>query len=330
MGLRRLAIYLACFLGPIAQLWAYPGSHFPTLVFEEGYRFSMTQLCLDQGHLRPFQPLREFCQLRDDHGHRLGLRECPAEAIETILLKRPVTEMKRFDLGDERFLTRVDRIQTRHIALIGPYLEVEESTSRYNVPNCPNSLVHAEAQLIQERTPSLQEQVIYTALFKDGITHIRQESLQEANSSLFHDVVAMSDERFVLRFGAPQCQQGKIELSEDFVQYLAHPSAIDFLFRRIGGEGSGSGRLHPRLPLRLIGGEGSGSGRIVFGGEGSGSGRALEGRRIDPLAPSSGELRVTVKMSWADFQNQAMAQDLLRALLEDEQDGQDVISIECR
>jgi hypothetical protein len=309
----------------------------PVLEFQENHRLSVTQVCIDHGHLRPFHPVRQVCAQRDANGERLNLMRCPYEYRETITLKLPITQVTRYNLDDERTLTRVNRIQTRDIEIPSPFsnpFSSSSSTRKINIPNCPNSMIERGPELIVEAQPTEQERIIFTALFQRGITIVRQETSLSVGT-LQDSLVDIGQDHFTLQFAAPQCQGGAIEFSEEFITYLRSPMAHDFLFRRIGGEGSGSGKYHPGLNLRLIGGEGSGSGRIV-GGEGSGSGRALEGRYFDPLTSTAGELQVQINIPWTEFINgNYIDRDqnpipLVEDLLHGEQVPEETVHVECR
>lgn len=298
--------------------------------FSEGHTFSVTQVCIDNGHLRPFHPVRQVCHLRDDRGHRLPIAHCPFEYRTTLLLKIPITQMKRYDLGDERHIMMVGRIQTRNLNLAGPFSPLASSVGEglFNIPSCPNSMIQVSDSSIEEVVPEGNERLILTALFQHGITLIRQESLT-SKIGIVQTLKNAKEDEFSLQFQAPQCQNGEIEFSEEFINYLETPFSHDFLFHRLGGEGSGSGLYNPVLDLRLIGGEGSGSGRIV-GGEGSGSGRALEGRRFDPLTPTAGDITVNVKMNWFDFINGDGLSSLIDDLLHGEQVPEELIEVQCQ
>lgn len=300
--------------------------------FDHGFKFSVTQLCTDKGHIRPVHPVREICKTELDFGQTI--QQCALEDRATVVLKKPILQLFQYDLGDGKELTKVERFQTQNISLYypGSYSDIF-APQTYSIPSCPNSLIEEAPQILKRVEAQGAELVLYTALFQRGITIIRSNSDIPSSLTIRADKTASME--FV--FQTPQCSEGKIEFTEEFIRYLELPQAQDFLFRRIGGEGSGSGKLHPELNLRLIGGEGSGSGRIVWGGEGSGSGRALEGRTIDPQSTSAGgDVSITVELNEIPEIGQArshwleMIQGIVQELEAGEQVPSEQIQVECR
>jgi hypothetical protein len=323
-----------CFLAMNSHAVVNNGARSNMLEFPGGHLFAITQLCIDKGYLRPFHPLRSVCSTDDS----ISVYLCPSEDLETTLLKLPITQIKRYDLGFSRYITRVDRIQTQNISMNRPYGSFAASARQFSVPNCPNSMIPSPPELTREVTPTAQERIIYTALFQRGITLIRQStsSYQPGITGLLAQVDRHS---FSLRVQAPQCQAGTIEFSEEFINYLRLPEAIDFLFNEVdlnlhGGEGSGAGAAHPELNLLLIGGEGSGAGRIVMGGEGSGAGRALEGRHFDPMDINSGEIQIDINMQWNQFNSNQLDETEIEYLIEQLNEGlqvpSDQVGVQCQ
>jgi hypothetical protein len=300
--------------------------------FNNGHKFAVTQLCTDKGHIRPVHPIREICSSDLEAGQ--SINDCPVENRSTVVLKKPILQLIQYDLGEGRELTKVERLQTQNIPLSYPGNDSDIfSPQTYSIPSCPNSLIQEAPQFLKRTNAQGAELVLYTALFQKGVTLIRAQS--EFSSSLTFRPNQTAKLEYV--FQTPQCSEGKIEFTEEFIQYLDLPQAQDFLFRRIGGEGSGNGKLHPELNLRLIGGEGSGSGRIVWGGEGSGSGRALEGRTIDPQSTSpGGDISITIELNEVPAMDQAQTAwlDLIEGLVQEIEAGEQVpseqIQVECR
>jgi hypothetical protein len=334
--MKSLLVLFSCVHALLVMAHAQHDSRSNVLEFPGGHMFAITQLCIDKGYLRPFHPVRTICHSNDN----LSISQCPADELETILLKLPVTQIKRYDLGLSRSITRVDRIQTQNISL-GHYFDFfNPSPRKFSIPNCPNSMIAQPPQLVSEVEPTTQERIIYTALFQRGITLIRQStpSYQPGLKGLLYQ---FNENNFTLKIQAPQCQSGRVEFSEDFINYLKLPEAIDFLFYDVdpyenetGGEGSGAGGTHPILNLRLIGGEGSGAGRIVMGGEGSGAGRALEGRHFDPMDTNSGEIQVDVSINWEVFNRTDYPENEIQQIIEQLDSGlqvpNDQVGVQCQ
>lgn len=331
--MKSLLIVFLSLLASTVSSQPHSGSRSNILEFPGGHMFAITQLCIDKGYLRPFHPMRTLCRSNES----LPISQCPSDDLETVLLKLPVTQIKRFDLGSARSITRVDRIQTQDIPLARAFDFFNSAPKKFSIPNCPNSMIPEPPQLVVDAKPNAQEKIIYTALFQRGITLIRQStpSYQPGIKGLLSQ---MREGKFTLSVQAPQCQSGNIEFSEDFINYLKLPEAIDFLFHdidlnRLGGEGSGAGSTHPELNLRVIGGEGSGAGRIVMGGEGSGAGRALEGRHFDPMEINSGEIQIEVNLDWEDFSTNDPSNFDLEQLIQQLDSGlqipKDQVGVQC-
>ncbi len=331
--LKKSALILVCSaFASIGLASMSPASARTMIDFDYGYKFTVTQLCTDKGHVRPVHPIREVCMSELELGQ--SITHCPAEDRRTIVLKKPILQLIQYDLGQGRELTKVERLQTQNISLYypGSYSDIF-TPQTYSIPSCPNALIEEAPQILKRVTAQDAELVLFTALFQRGITLIRSRS--EISSSL--TIRSNQTAKLEYVFQTPQCSEGKIEFTEEFIRYLELPQAQDFLFRRIGGEGSGSGKLHPELNLRLIGGEGSGSGRIVWGGEGSGSGRALEGRTIDPQSTSpGGDVSITIELNEIPEMGQArtawleMIQGLVQEIEAGEQVPSEQIQVECR
>jgi|GEM_PF-6580309 hypothetical protein len=318
----------------------------PEVQFQNFQNVPVTELCIDNSFVRP--------ESRNTFG--LGFRP------------RPIREVIKFDLDHGRTFTLIRKVQIKN-HLIRRYAQrdgVQQLVSQglYDIPKCEFSAIRQKPELITIKQPTPQQMLALSALFQKGITLAQTQGYpfsQSLFANLRVDKVRSQEQLESLTktsLKTPQCHNGKIELSPEFIRYLKGPEGhriyrdvvdlidmkpefSDKFFNQIWNN-----HLNDR-ELQFRGGEGSGNGRIGFGlsfigGEGSGNGRKLEQTSTDPLSVNpEGEVQVNIFINPIEFYSLEYTQGLIQRLFGQELkykdyllDGEiipeNIIGIECK
>lgn len=295
------------------------GHSIPEIQFQNFQSLPVTELCLDNNHVRP----------KLQYAMGIGPRA------------RPVREVIEFDLEHGRKFTLIRKVQTKD-HLIRKYARrngVQQLVSQglYDIPECESPILAEQAKIVKKLKPTPQQMLAFSALFQKGIT-LAQTDGYPFSISLFsphrvnqfqHQEQLESMTKSTLK--TPQCHQGKIELSPEFMRYLKGPEGHR-LYRNVvdlmDSDPEYSDKYFNQIwnnhvsghDLQFRGGEGSGNGRVGFGlsfigGEGSGNGRRLEQTSTDPLSVSpEGTVQVNIFVNPIEFQSLGYTQGLIQRL----------------
>lgn len=291
----------------------------PKIQFTQDISLPITKTCLEEGHVRA---KREY---QNRHIHLI--RPIIQVITYDLGLERKFTLVQRIQTRN-RLIETFD-MSTPEGRLI--------SNKFFDIPGCEDSIVHHKKELFVNRLPSPQEKMVLSALFQRGITHAETENFLIQRPQYFtphhsyetHALDAGLEKTFDLKINSHQCSQGIIELTPEFLQYLnsAHgqksypqieesfrlyPEHTEKYFNRVWNN-----FLRNQPLYRTIGGEGSGSGRVGFGlaigGEGSGSGRRLEDLSTNALIlGKGGEVVINVNMDAYHFYGLSYTQNIIQ------------------
>lgn len=337
-------IFLTTSFVLIGQVSAQAFEKIPQIQFSNGQSINVTNLCLDNQHVRP----KGIYNI----GH--GLRA------------RPVAEVQNFDLGHGRNFTVLRRVQVdshliQEFAIRGG-VERLVSQHSYDIPECERQLTRKSLDTSEkDLEPTPHQMMVFSSLFQRGITLVETQGYP-----LLARPYALSAERLGLSqgffsdkmratFKTPQCYKGQFELSPEFMRYLKGPEGhqkyqdvVDLLERDPDYANRNFNRVWNNHlngnHLRYIGGEGSGNGRVGFGigGEGSGNGRRLEQSSTNPIEiKQAGEVEVQIFMDRRDFLGLSFTPSIVQRLFHKEVqyrkfllDGEEIptnlISVECK
>lgn len=301
-----------------AQAASSSGHSIPKVEFLNSPGLPVTEVCVDNRHIRAKLP------------SSLG----PG-------VKRPIHEVIKYDLGHGREFTLIRKVQIKD-HLIKKYERRNGvfqlvSQGHFNIPNCESPTLSSPNKIVKREKPSAQQMLAFSALFQKGIT------LAQTNgypfSAFLYSQQRMNRFRHPERFESlgkttlktPQCHDGEIELSPEFMSYLKgaeghrlyrdvvdlmdmDPEYGDKYFNQIWNN-------HIRgRDLQYRGGEGSGNGRVGFGlsfvgGEGSGNGRRIEQTNTDPLSVKpEGTVQVNIYINPVEYQSLGFTQGLIQKL----------------
>lgn len=280
----------------------------PKIQFENAQSVPVNKLCVDGKHVRPIH----------------------SDLVRVGAKSRPIREVIEYDLGHHRKFTLIRKVKIKN-HLIRRYARrdgVQQLISQglYDIPKCQFSIIEHNPALSQKREPGPQQMLIFSALFQKGITLAQTEGYPFR--PYYYDYSHFENPSFgpirhqnsttISTLKTPQCNDGLVELSPEFMRYLKGPEGhrnyrdvVDLMdtdpeytekyFNQIWNN-----HLQDK-DLIIIGGEGSGNGRVGFGlsfagGEGSGNGRRLEHTITDPLSVNpDGEVQVKIYMEPSQF-----------------------------
>lgn len=345
---RTVLTLVAIFTLGYTQASVVNGYSIPEVTFEDLQRFPVTKLCLDNHHVRP--------KLK----HSIGLGP----------QARPIHEVLEYDLGHGRQFTLIRKVQIKD-HLIRRYARRDGtqqlvSQGLYSIPKCEVSTLTARPEVVKKAKPTAQQMLAFGALFQKGITIAQTEgypfsaflfsprSVSQTHRQQQEELESLTK----TSLKTPQCHNGKIELSPEFMRYLKGPEGhrlyrdvVDLIdtdpeysdkyFNQIWNN-----HIQDR-DLRYRGGEGSGNGRVGFGlsfigGEGSGNGRRLEQTSTDPLSVNpEGTVQVNIFIDPIEFHSLGFSQGLIQRLFGEELkykeyliDGElipdNIVQVECK
>jgi hypothetical protein len=224
--------------------------------YEGGFSIPVYEHCKEKGYIRPLNPYRKKCvglfgTLR---GWRSG--SCKPENVKSFFLKKPILQFNVFDLGHERHFHKIEYIKTkghkvRYIPLneIGMPRENDSWEEDFDIPECSNSEILIHHEVVKELQATPQQVMLFSALHQRGVRVIDQETftISDIMSGKPYEYQGFNPNPLAqLWYRSPNCKKGEI-INVD-------PARLYEYIRRLGGEGTGSGRA--------LGGEGTGSGLV--------------------------------------------------------------------
>lgn len=319
----------------------------PTIQFENSQKIPVTQLCLDNKYVRPRPHISRGISLNP----------------------RPIREVIEYDLGHQRVFTLIRKVKIKN-HLIRRYARrdgVQQLISQkyYDIPKCESSRITRKPETVVQTNPSPQQMLVLSALFQKGITLAQTDhypfGFTPAPSSPPRVTTTYEEWKSSLSTATlktPQCHNGKVELSPEFMRYLKgaegqrlYRDVVDFLDMRPGYAEKYFNQIWNNhlsgQDLKFRGGEGSGNGRIGFGlsfigGEGSGNGRRLEQTSTDPLSVDPrGEIQVKIYLNPIEYYSLDYTQGLIgrlfgqeikykQYLMEGEIIPDNIVRVECK
>lgn len=272
-----------------------------TIAYPYGMWISIESHCIEKGFARPINPIHYNCT--KPYG-RDG-EQCRREDLKKIILKTPLLQVERIDLGKDRIFTKASIFKTKNIKLSDGKI--------FNIPNCQKSQIESENNVLIERKANSQEKIVYGALWRDGIKIIDRESYQieeiadriEQVSERGGDKDDKSLNSLMLYYSTPNCENGNVVERDwqDFFKGGGEGSGNGFVLDDKGGEGSGNASLHE-------GGEGSGNGRYTWGNESIDSEPLVMDFKMQPQlyrnlskTPNVVERWLGHRLQWSDIVN---------------------------
>jgi hypothetical protein len=224
--------------------------------YEGGFSIPVYEHCKEKGYIRPLNPYRKKCvglfgTLR---GWRPGT--CKPENVKDFFLKKPILQFNVFDLGYERFFHKIEYIKTKGYKVryvptneFGVPREDQAWEEDFDIPECSSSEILIHHEVVKEIEATPQQVMLFSALHQRGVRVIDQETFT------ITDIINGKPYEFQgfglnpmakLWYRSPNCKEGDI--------VNVDPGRLYDYIRRLGGEGTGSGRT--------VGGEGTGSGLV--------------------------------------------------------------------